>query len=92
MKNIKRKIETSEMMHKCRDDVDMCIKQIDNGNIDAAKYYAKQAYIICKVLNMFSYKKNVDFSTAYEELVELTNIRELFKYPAITHYITNTFI
>lgn len=92
MKNIKRKIKTSEMIDICRDDVDMCIKQIDNGNIDAAKYYAKQAYIICKVLNAFSYKKNADFSPAYEELAELTNIRELFKHPTITHYITNTFI
>lgn len=64
MKNIKRKIETSEMIHKCRDDVDMCIKQIDNGNIDAAKYYAKQAYIICKVLNTFSYKKERGFLTS----------------------------
>lgn len=92
MKNIKRKIKTSELIYICQDNVDMCIKQIDNGNIDMAKYYAKQAYIICKVLNMFSYKKNVDFSLAYEELVELTNIRELFKYPAIMYYINNTFI
>lgn len=92
MKNIKRKIETSEMIHICQVNVDMCIKQINNGNTEMAKYYAKQAYIICKVLNKFSYKKNVDFSPAYEELAELTNIRELFKYPAITHYIINTFI
>lgn len=92
MKNIKRTIETSEMIYICRDDVDMCIKQINNGNIDMAKYYARQAYIIWKVLTMFSYKKNVDFSPAYEELAELTNIRELFKYPAIIYYINNSFI
>lgn len=92
MKNIKRTIETSEMIYICQVDVDMCIKQINNGNIDMAKYYARQAYIISKVLNMFSYKKNAHFSPAYEELAELTNIRELFKYPAIMHYINNTFI
>lgn len=92
MKNIKKKIETSEMMYICRDDVHMCVKEMNIGNMDMAKYYAREAYAIFKVLNLFSYKKNTDFSIAYDELVNETNINNLFKYPAIAYYINSELI
>lgn len=92
MKNIKAKIDTSEMIYICRGDVHMCIKEMNSGNMDMAKYYAREAYMLHRALNAFSYKKNADFSTAYDELANETNINELFKYPAIADYVNTVLI
>lgn len=92
MKNIKTKIETSDMVQACISYVDFCIEEMNKGNIEMAKYYALQAHIVHKALNIFSYKKNADFSSAYDELASETHIYELFKYPDIAYYINNELV
>lgn len=92
MKNIKAKIETSDMVYICRTYVHNCIDELNNNNIDLAKYYARQAYFVHKALNLFSFKKNVDFMSAYDELASETHINELFKYSTIAYYINNELV
>lgn len=79
----KKTLDTSYIILSIKKDVDYAI-QYYNGNGEW-KLYVRISYYKFRTLILVGLES--DFSTAYEELVQETGYRKLYKYKEISDYI-----
>lgn len=82
--NFKKTLNTSYIISSIKKDVDYAIQHYNNGNSEW-KTYVRISYYKFRTLLLVGLES--DFSTAYEELVQETGYRKLYKYKEISDYI-----
>lgn len=90
MKNFKVELKTVDIINSIKSDVNSTIIHY-NAHKENWREFANMAFYQFKTLCLVSFKKQADFSEAYDELSELTDFRELFKYNEIASFINSKF-
>lgn len=84
MINFKKTLSTDDIALNIKKDVNFAILYYNDNN-DEWKTYVRMLYCQFKTLCLIAIVS--DFSTAYEELVQETDYRKLYKYKDISDYM-----
>lgn len=84
MINFKKTLNTNDIALSIKKDVDYAILYY-NSNNDEWKLYVRMSYYQFRTLCLIAIVG--DFSSAYEELVRVTQYRKLYQYKEICDYI-----
>lgn len=88
MKNYKKTINTEVIVKQVKMYVDMALR-LYNENNENWRVNVNMANYSIKALSLFAMKNNANFSDSWNELMEATNFKALYKISEIAYFINN---
>lgn len=88
MKNYTKTIKTEDVVKDVKMYVDSALR-LYNENNENWRVNVNMANYSIKALALFAMKKNADFSNAWDELMEASNFKALYKISEIASFINN---
>lgn len=86
MKNYTKTIKTEDIIENIKMHVNCALRQYDEDN-ENWRVNVNIANYSIKALSLYGIKKNANFSDSWDELMEVSNFKSLYKYPEISAFI-----
>lgn len=88
MKNYTKTIKTEDIVKHVKMYVDSALR-LYNENNEGWRVNVNMANYSIKALSLHAMKKSADFSDSWDELMEVTNFKALYKISEIASFINN---
>lgn len=88
MKNYTKTIKTEGVVEIIKIHVDSALRKYNENN-ENWRVNVNIANYSIKALSLYAMKKNADFSVSWDELMEATNFKDLYKISEIADFINN---
>lgn len=86
MKNYVKTIKTEDIIENVKMHVDSALRQYNENN-ENWRVNVNIANYSIKALSLYAMKKNADFSDSWDELMEVTNFKSLYRISEIASFI-----
>lgn len=86
MKNYTKTIKTEDVIENVKSHVDYALRQYNENN-ENWRINVNIANYSIKALSLYAMKKNSDFSDSWDELMEATNFKALYRISEIASFI-----
>lgn len=86
MKNFTKAIKTEDIVENVKMHVNVALRQYDEHN-ENWRVSVNMANYSIKALSLYAMKKNADFSDSWDELMEVTNFKSLYRISEIASFI-----
>lgn len=88
MKNFTKAIKTEDIVENVKMHINVALRQYDENN-ENWRVNVNIANYSIKALSLYAMKKNADFSDSWDELMEVTNFKSLYKISEIASFIND---
>lgn len=88
MKNYTKTIKTEDIVKQVKMYVDSALR-LYNENNENWRVNVNMANYSIKALSLFAMKKNANFSDSWDELMEATNFKSLYRISEIAYFINS---
>ena len=86
---MRKTIKVEKLYDEIRNNVEYCMSYISRGNKEMAFHHANTAMYLFRTACYMLIDTKVDFSSAYDEIAEISNINQLYTNMEISDYIHN---